>query len=136
MITPIRTSRVAYRDSYYFVVFVENLMPQACVIVSSCVEDLQEPACVRASVCPRTAHPRAAACRRLDPLRPRPDRTGLDLSDFVAAAENKKAAHFCAAFLLSLWSRGGSNPRPLECDSSALPAELRPQVAEWIPARD
>ncbi len=24
------------------------------------------------------------------------------------------------------WSRGGSNPRPLECDSSALPAELRP----------
>ncbi len=24
------------------------------------------------------------------------------------------------------WSRGESNPRPLECDSSALPAELRP----------
>src|SRR4051794_21659886 len=25
------------------------------------------------------------------------------------------------------WSRWGSNPRPLECDSSALPTELRPQ---------
>ena len=24
------------------------------------------------------------------------------------------------------WSRGESNPRPLECDSSALPTELRP----------
>ena len=24
------------------------------------------------------------------------------------------------------WSWGGSNPRPLECDSSALPAELQP----------
>src|SRR5215470_4782632 len=26
----------------------------------------------------------------------------------------------------SKWSRGESNPRPLECDSSALPTELRP----------
>ena len=26
------------------------------------------------------------------------------------------------------WSRGESNPRPLECDSSALPAELRPHM--------
>jgi hypothetical protein len=26
------------------------------------------------------------------------------------------------------WSRRGSNPRPLECDSSALPAELRPHT--------
>src|SRR5687768_18469243 len=27
------------------------------------------------------------------------------------------------------WSRWGSNPRPLECDSSALPTELRPQIS-------
>src|SRR3989442_12349055 len=28
------------------------------------------------------------------------------------------------------WSRGESNPRPLECDSSALPTELRPHRRE------
>src|SRR5437870_12674126 len=28
------------------------------------------------------------------------------------------------------WSRGESNPRPLECDSSALPTELRPHRQE------
>src|SRR6266478_1323713 len=28
------------------------------------------------------------------------------------------------------WSRGESNPRPLECDSSALPIELRPHRRE------
>src|SRR5437870_1689967 len=28
------------------------------------------------------------------------------------------------------WSRWESNPRPLECDSSALPTELRPHRAE------
>jgi hypothetical protein len=26
------------------------------------------------------------------------------------------------------WSRWESNPRPLECDSSALPTELRPHL--------
>src|SRR5918996_5994712 len=30
------------------------------------------------------------------------------------------------------WSRGESNPRPLECDSSALPAELRPRPAPFV----
>src|SRR3954467_8931117 len=29
---------------------------------------------------------------------------------------------------LKWWSLWGSNPRPLECDSSALPAELKPRV--------
>ena len=37
------------------------------------------------------------------------------------------------------WSRRGSNPRPLECDSSALPAELRPhslgRASYRVPAR-
>ncbi len=32
-------------------------------------------------------------------------------------------------FFVSLgWRRGDSNPRPLQCDCSALPAELRPQA--------
>ena len=30
------------------------------------------------------------------------------------------------------WSRGESNPRPLECDSSALPTELRPRPAPLV----
>src|SRR5437762_11276129 len=30
------------------------------------------------------------------------------------------------------WSRGESNPRPLECDSSALPTELRPHRRERL----
>jgi predicted AlkP superfamily phosphohydrolase/phosphomutase len=30
------------------------------------------------------------------------------------------------------WSRGESNPRPLECDSSALPTELRPRPAPTV----
>ena len=40
--------------------------------------------------------------------------------------ENKNGPHLCEPILFSRWRRGGSNPRPLECDSSALPAELRP----------
>ena len=34
----------------------------------------------------------------------------------VTHAENKKAAHLCTASSFSWWRRGGSNPRPLECD--------------------
>src|SRR5262249_54948557 len=34
------------------------------------------------------------------------------------------------------WSQGESNPRPLECHSSALPTELWPHFARfWEPAR-
>ena len=36
----------------------------------------------------------------------------------------------CRRFKRSWWSRGGSNSRPLHCERSALPAELRPHGAD------
>ena len=33
----------------------------------------------------------------------------------------------------SWWSRGGSNSRPLHCERSALPAELRPRECQCTP---
>ncbi len=45
-------------------------------------------------------------------------------------ADSKKNGH--SAFLLSArnfeWSYGESNPGPLDCQSSALPAELQPHI--------
>jgi hypothetical protein len=40
--------------------------------------------------------------------------------------ESQKAPRFRGAFGFCVfrWSHGGSNPRPPECDSGALPAEL------------
>ena len=38
---------------------------------------------------------------------------------------NKKPAEYLRRASI-MWSRGESNPRPLECHSSALPTELRP----------
>ena len=40
----------------------------------------------------------------------------------------KTAAKRSSLHCITWWSRWGSNPRPLECDSSALPTELRPQT--------
>ena len=40
---------------------------------------------------------------------------------------NKKTLRLYAIeFIVSWWSQGDLNPRPLECHSSALPAELWP----------
>jgi hypothetical protein len=39
-------------------------------------------------------------------------------------AKRQTASHLCETVDVFRWSHGGSNPRPLECDSSALPAEL------------
>ena len=49
----------------------------------------------------------------------REDRQNTDSQQPQLSWENAKMAK-------REWSRGESNPRPLECDSSALPAELRP----------
>lgn len=36
-------------------------------------------------------------------------------------------------FRLHLWRYGDSNPRPLPCHGSALPAELYPQFSMFLP---
>ena len=58
-----------------------------------------------------------------------------------AAAYFAKGVRVHVAYLADLlrkywWSRGGSNPRPLQCHRSALPAELRPHQFRPKPVRE
>lgn len=41
---------------------------------------------------------------------------------------SKKKRNLADCVFFKWWSRWGSNSRPLECDSSALPTELRPRI--------
>ena len=54
-----------------------------------------------------------------------PDRT-------VVKELKKGHIWWCTLFLLLWWRRTGSNRWPLECHSSALPAELRPQSSNIL----
>ena len=47
------------------------------------------------------------------------------------ARGTKKAPNKVGASIYLWWRRRESNPRPLPCDGSALPAELRPQAKEY-----
>ena len=78
-----------------------------------------------------------AGTRRMTPGRqPLPVLTGgadgarthdLDGANVALSQTELRPRSLVARLADGWWSRWGSNPRPLECDSSALPAELRPR---------
>jgi hypothetical protein len=65
-------------------------------------------------------------CRGKPPCLP------LPIEDVAASRfgrlTNKMARSVDRAIFYGRWRRGDSNPRPLQCDCSALPTELRPRL--------
>ena len=81
-------------------------------------------------------------CHQIEPTAsggvPRPKfpryATSLLLADQVSrrtlTPKHKKSPPVLPASFVIWWSQGESNPRPLECHSSALPTELRPHASK------
>ena len=67
-----------------------------------------------------------AAVDRLD------DPVGATIRNPAATSEPQPCQLSVVSALKEKWSRRESNPRPLECDSRALPTELRPHTPAWI----
>ena len=54
-----------------------------------------------------------------------------DLGSIFASTANTFLTIYKVRFCALWWTRRGSNPRPLRCERSALPAELRAQIGTF-----
>ena len=76
------------------------------------------------------------SCRTVPPLFPAPETrsTCKETCRPLIALSDKGSPKANHNNVIEEWSQGGSNPRPLACKASALPAELWPQKVSFIPS--